>query len=268
MLRPSLYMCLSVLSVLAVCSVSQAQWRAKPVDEPAANRGDKIYTQSCSKCHGVNGRGSSTTPDLLRSDAVLHDRMNNLNGETVEAALKNLPDHHFELSAGQWSDLSQSLGRMVYRILRSGYSNQPTDMLNGDAKAGEAYFTGAGGCNKCHSATGDLAHVATANSPAALQQRFLFPNSIIRGLATGGPKVKPAQVSIKLSSGQSISGDLVRIDDFNVTVRDDKGIARTWRRSAGVHVEVSDPYSAHIALLDKYTDADIHNLTAYLETLK
>lgn len=269
MTRPSLYLSLAVLLALVATPSFQAQWRASPVDEAAANRGDQIYTQSCSKCHGTNARGSDTIPDLLRSQAVLHDRMNNLNGAGLETTLKKLPDHRFDLSAAQWSDLSQSLGRNVNRILRSGYSNQPTEMLSGNPKAGEAYFNGAGGCNTCHSPTGDLAHIATEHNPAVLQQRFLFPNSILRGSAAAATsKAKPTQVTVKAKSGETVSGDLVRMDDFNVTMRDAKGVARTLRRGAGVHVEVIDPYAAHIALLDKYTDADIHNLTAYLETLK
>ena len=195
--------------------------------------------------------------------------MNNLNGTGLAAGVKALPDHKFDLSDAQWSDLTQSLGRNVNRILRSGYSNQPTEMLSGDSEAGKAYFNGAGGCNKCHSPTGDLAHIATEHSPAVLQQRFLFPNSILRGSTSAGTrKAEPTRVTVKLRSGETVTGDLVRVDDFNVTLRDSKGATRTLHRGAGVHVEVSDPYAAHVALLDTYTDRDIHNLTAYLETLK
>jgi len=33
-------------------------------------------------------------------------------------------------------------------------------------------------------------------------------------------------------------------------------------------VEIRDPYEAHNQLLDQYTDADMHNIVAFLETLK
>jgi cytochrome c oxidase cbb3-type subunit 3 len=241
------------------------------VDQAAANRGDQIYAQSCSKCHGSDARGTTTAPDLLRSLVVLHDRMNNLHGAEMATLLKTQPNHNFDYTQAQLLDLSQFLDRAVYRILRSGYSNQPTNLLSGDPKAGEAFFNGAGGCNKCHSTTGDLAGIATKHDPAALQQRFLFPNSVIRGRrvsASDAPAAKQVQVTVKPSVGQAITGDLIRIDDFNVTLRDASGESHTWSRVPGLKVEVVDPYAAHIALLDKYTDADIHNMTAFLETLK
>ena len=39
-------------------------------------------------------------------------------------------------------------------------------------------------------------------------------------------------------------------------------------RPAPVKVKIDDPLSAHFDQLGKYTDADMHNVYAYLETLK
>ena len=33
-------------------------------------------------------------------------------------------------------------------------------------------------------------------------------------------------------------------------------------------MQIADPLDAHVALLKKYTNADMHNVLAYLETLK
>jgi cytochrome c oxidase cbb3-type subunit 3 len=270
MKRHWLQMCVGLLLFLRVLAPLQAQWKAAPIDQTAANRGEQSYAQSCSKCHGTDARGSTTVPDLLRSLIVLHDRMNNLHGSEMATAFKTLPNHDFDFSQAQLMDLSQFLDRAVYRILRSGYSNQPTNLLSGDPKAGENFFNGAGGCSKCHSTTGDLAGIATKHDPASLQQRFLFPNSIGRfgRGAAAGSEGKKIQVTVRPSSGPAITGDLMRIDDFNVTLRDASGESRTWSRMPSLKVELVDPYAAHIALLDKYTDADIHNMTAFLETLK
>ena len=51
------------------------------------------------------------------------------------------------------------------------------DIVVGDAKAGEAYFNGEGGCATCHNATTrNLAGIATRiPAPVDLQQRMLFP---------------------------------------------------------------------------------------------
>jgi cytochrome c oxidase cbb3-type subunit 3 len=97
--------------------------------------------------------------------------------------------------------------------------------------------------------------------PVNLQQRFLFP-SLTRG---GGRQV---EVTVTPPTGPAVSGTLVRIDTFNVSLRDAGGEYRAFRRTANVKVEVRDPLAAHHELLDRYTDADMHNLTTYLETLK
>jgi mono/diheme cytochrome c family protein len=251
---------------------ARAQIQPPPVDQASADRGQQLFTQQCAQCHGAGARGTATGPDLIRSLAVLHDRAQQLHGSEL-APLYKKPDHTFDLGQEQVADLSQFLTRAVNKTLRSGYSNQPTLMLSGDAKAGEAYFNGDGGCNKCHSATGDLAGVGKMD-PAALQQRFVFPESGIGGRGRGAAAAAPAtprpktQATVTPPGGQAITGTLVRIDDFNVTLEDSSGAQRTFTRTAGMKVDVNDPYSAHVALLAKYTDADIHNLTAYLETLK
>jgi len=76
-------------------------------------------------------------------------------------------------------------------------------------------------------------------------------------------------VTVTLPSGQKISGTLDRIDDFIVSLRDDAGTYRSFTRDGATpNVEIRDPLKAHRDLLSKYTDADIHNVTAYLVTLK
>ena len=76
-------------------------------------------------------------------------------------------------------------------------------------------------------------------------------------------------VTVTLPGGETFSGPLERIDDFNVSLRDSSGEFHSIARDgASPKVEVHDPLKAHLDLLSKYTDADIHNVTAYLVTLK
>jgi hypothetical protein len=192
---------------------------------------------------------------------VLHDRFARLHGAEFPPLMTKAP-HNFDFNAAQLADLSQFLTLSVNKILREGYSNQPVNLMTGNAKAGEVYFNGEGGCNKCHSVSGDLAGVGKRYSAAVLQQKFLFPNSGSRG---AGAKM---QVTVTLPSGESVKGTLVRVDDFNVSLRESSGEYRTFERGAGVKVDLIDPFAGHIALLDRYTDLDIHNLLAYLVTLQ
>ncbi|HEY0263966.1 MAG TPA: cytochrome c [Granulicella sp.] len=247
-------------SLLCLGAPLHAQFPKSPVDAASASDGSKLYAANCARCHGEDARGAGTAPDLLRSLAVLHDRRQMLHGKELEPILSKGPDHNFSFTDSELADVSQFLTASINGILRSGYNAQPTHLLDGDAKAGEAYFNGAGGCGKCHSVTGDLAGVNKRYAPAALQQKFLFPNS---GL---GVKSK-VQVTVKLPSGSSYTGDLVNMDDFTVALHEVTGKYRSFNRVAGVTVTTDDPFAAHAALLDKYTDADIHNLTTYLSTL-
>jgi cytochrome c oxidase cbb3-type subunit 3 len=138
------------------------------------------------------------------------------------------------------------------------------DLQTGNADAGKQYFNGAGGCATCHSPTGDFAGLATRLQGLQLMQRMLYPAR--RGGRSGPPPAGP-KVVVTLPDGATINGRLTFRDEFTIGLIDDGG----WRRSfstAQVKYTVDDPLEAHAAQLAKYTDEDIHNVLAYLQTLK
>jgi sRNA-binding regulator protein Hfq len=134
---------------------------------------------------------------------------------------------------------------------------QVKNIVTGNASAGEAYFNGPGKCNTCHSVTGDLLHIGTKLNPAELQQAFLYPTNR-----------EPAKVTVTLPSSEQVSGTLKHLDDFNVSLTDAQGEVHSYARDTGIKVAVEDKLAAHRRLLDQYSDSDMHNLTAYLVTLK
>ena len=129
-------------------------------------------------------------------------------------------------------------------------------LLTGNAAEGKAFFNGAGGCKSCHSSTGDLAHVAKKYEPLELETQMLYPRSNVQ-----------RTVTVTLPSGQTIEGPLVHLDEFTVALHDSAGWYRSFPLDK-VKVSVHDPLAAHRMLLDKLSQADIHNLFAYMETLK
>jgi cytochrome c oxidase cbb3-type subunit 3 len=137
------------------------------------------------------------------------------------------------------------------------------DLQTGDAEAGKRYFNGSGGCSKCHSPSGDLAGVAKKREGLALLQRMLYP-AAGRG---GGPAPAPAAVTVTLRSGQTISGKLAYRDEFVIALTDASGWYRSWPTDQ-VTFTVNDPLDAHTAQLGKYSDDDMHNVLAYLQTLQ
>jgi cytochrome c oxidase cbb3-type subunit 3 len=136
------------------------------------------------------------------------------------------------------------------------------DLQTGDARAGKTYFEGAGGCSTCHSPAGDLSGVANRFEGLALLQRMLYPPSV-----KGTRRAVPAQVAVTLPSGQTIAGALAHRDEFTIALIDASGSYRSWSTS-DVKFSVVDPLEAHAALLEKYTDAEMHNVLAYLQTLR
>ena len=250
--------------------------RGGPQFDPAAvERGQREFVTTCGFCHGSNARGGQTGPDLTRSVLVMDDDKGKEIGEYVKVGRPDKGMPKFNLSEQQVSDIAAFLHREIAAAAnRGGY--KILNILVGDPKAGEAYFNGAGKCSTCHSPTGDLKGVGAKYDPVTLQGRVLLPHGRGgfggfgrgRGLAAA-PQGPVTTVTVTYPSGQVYSGALVRVTDFDVTLRDSSGALRSFFRNDDVpKVETRDPLQAHVDMLAKYKDADVHNLTAYLATLK
>ena len=239
------------------------------VEQDAVDRGERLLTSECGFCHGANARGGSGGPDLLRSNIVLDDENGKALGEFLKEGRPEKGMPKFELSQADLSNLAAFLhARVATAINRGAY--KILDVLTGDARAGEAYFNGAGRCNSCHSPAGDLKGVGAKYDPAALQGRIVLPP---RGRDGRGAAAEPINaaltVAVTPADGQTVTGLLVRITDFDVTLRDASGAIRSWLRDGDApKVVVTDPLKAHMDMVTKWTDADMHNMTAYLATLK
>jgi mono/diheme cytochrome c family protein len=232
-------------------------YQRQRVDAAAADRGRAVYARLCINCHGSTAKGTERGPDLIRSATVLRDRLGNLIGPALKAVT-----HRSEVTDAQIVDLSHFLHQRVEATASNRNPTVPLNVLTGDPEAGRDYFNGAGTCSTCHSPTGDLAGLARRIAdPVTLQQRFLFPT-----LRRDG--AQRVEVTVTPTSGPAIAGALVRMDDFSVSLRDASGEYHSFSRVPGMTVSVRDPLGAHHELLDRYTDTDMHDITAYLSTLK
>ena len=235
--------------------MTQLLWSAARQPSPA----------QCGFCHGFNARGGESGPDLLRSPLVRDDEDGNLIGQVVLNGRPVAGMPKFTLSHTQITDISAFLHEGVRAAAERG-TYKLLNIVTGDPKAGEAYFNGAGKCNTCHSVTGDLKGIGSRYDPVALQGKFLMP---VGGRQNQHRNTSPVIVTVTLRSGKSIEGALERIDDFNVSLIDAKGDYHSFERNGAVpKVVLKDPIQPHYAMLSKYTDAEIHNLTAWLVTLK
>jgi cytochrome c oxidase cbb3-type subunit 3 len=239
-----------------------------PPDPATAARGKDLFVGTCGFCHGANAKGGESGPDLVRSVLVLHDENGDKIGPVIHGGRpgKGMPAFP-NITNAQVSDIAAFL-KSRYQAAANRGAYQIQNIVTGDARAGEVYFKEK--CSSCHSPTGDLAGIANRYEPDGLQNRFLYPQEHGRGESVEKPKGSASQVTVTLPSGQSFSGTLEHLDDFNVALTDASGAYYSWPLGdeTGIKVSVTDPLAAHLELLKHYSNSDMHNILAYLETLK
>jgi cytochrome c oxidase cbb3-type subunit 3 len=229
-------------------------------------RGQGLFTATCGFCHGRDAMGGETGPDLTRSTLVAED----VRGDKISPVIKNgrpdkgmpplnLPDPDIAAIVAFIHDTKAKADSLE----GARRSVDVADLQTGNAQAGQQYFNIAGGCAKCHSPTGDFAGLANRLQGLQLFQRMLYPGGRGRG---GAPPATPV-ATVKLPSGESVTGKLAYRDEFTIAITDAAGYYRSWPMSK-VKVTIVNPLEAHIAQLAKYTNDDMHNVLAYLQTLK
>lgn len=235
--------------------------QTNPMSAPEVQRGQAQFQQSCAMCHGAKATGG-IGPDLLTSSVVLASKYHNLVNTVIQDGRPDRGMPAFpQLTATNISDIVAFLHAQAEVMEKSGAEESEEDslkkILTGNAEAGKAYFNGAGKCATCHSATGDLAHIAEKDSPGALQAAFIYPHN----------QNATSTAIVTFSSGKKMTGKLVHLDAFYVAILDKDGWYRSWPLQ-NVKVQVENPLAGHLSLMHQYTDKDIHDVLAYLETLK
>ena len=241
-----------------------------PADPAVVARGSQIFGVNCSFCHGSDARGGEGGgPNLIRSQVVLDDN----NGEEIaKVVLNGRPDKGMPKFDLAMEDIS-AIAAFIHSFPvggRAAISGEAVDPLVGDATAGQAYFNGPGKCATCHSVTGDLAGIGTRiTDPRALQGAILSGEAG-RGRGVAADTNAPVKtVKVTVASGETYSGKLDKIDDFLVSLTTDDDMHMTFPRQGDLpKVVVTNPLEPHLDMLMKWTDNDLHNLTAYLVTLK
>lgn len=249
---------LVLVALVAACATAQ---KSSPIAAETVQRGRAQFQRSCAFCHGANGDGGSEGPSLIRSALVRHDEKGDLIVPVIQEGRPDRGMPSIPLTTGQSSEVVAFLHDRLKTLDRTSPGRPSADryglalLLTGNAEEGRAYFNGAGGCSGCHSPERDLAGIAKKYSPVDLQTRFLYP--------TG----KPVRATVILASGKQWEGKVIRQDSFSIAIEDSEGWYHSWTLP-GVKVEAHDPLAAHKALLQSMTNSRMHNLFAYLETLK
>ena len=246
-----------------------------PADPAIVERGRTLFSVNCSACHGADARGGQLGgPNLLRSQLVLMDQ----NGEQILPVVqkgrpeKGMPP--FPLPRADIKAIAEFIHSLTGASRGQGAppvaEGPPPEYPRRRCHAGQAFF--AAKCSSCHSPTGDLQGIATrapirsccrtsgslaASRPVAAAGR--------RWAATGPGNHCHRHAAAGPEGRRTPSADrrLRRLTDARG--RND----RSFRLEGGVpKVELHDPLEGHRTLLAVYTDKDMHDVTAYLVTLK
>ena len=241
-------------------------------------RGKAVYGISCRACHGADLRGGDMGgPNLLRSQLSLSDREGEKIIPVIQGSLQSGGMPAIPLAANDAKAVAAYVRSVLATIGGQGTppsSKEPPTILVGDAAAGKVYFDQK--CASCHSGTGDLRGgdlqgIASRISNPRMLQNAWVAGGARTGRAPAGPPSPKRTVTVSVTPpGEStVEGRLLRIDDFLVALELPDGTSRSFRRDGDrPKVEVRDPLTGHRDLLPLYTDKDVHDVTAYLVTLK
>jgi cytochrome c oxidase cbb3-type subunit III len=227
-------------------------------DKVAAARGAPLFQANCVVCHGQQARGAMG-PSLITSDEVLGDD----HGEKLMPYLKlgrpgkGMPSFA-TMSDEQLKEIAEFLHLQVEDVANRG-AYHVLNILVGNAAKGQAYV--AAHCMSCHPAE-TFAHIGSSfRSPEQLQRGWIWP-------ARAGNGSLAITATVKTRDGGTITGQVTQVSDFRITVVDRAGQTHVINREPGVEVQINDPLAAHQEMIMTLTNDDMHNVTAYLETLK
>jgi cytochrome c oxidase cbb3-type subunit 3 len=238
--------------------VHHGLWHEYPAAQVESGRAE--FEKRCAFCHGPSANGGSTGPDLMRSAVVRHDMKGDQIGPVIRNGFPEKGMPAFQLSNQQTMEI---VAFLRYRLnlsdrrspAEAGANYSLTKLLVGNAKAGKEFFYGAGKCSSCHSPEGDLKGIAKRIPPSELQADLLYPSDV------------HATATVTDSSGKQYTGRICLLTAYDVAIVDSAGWYRSWPISS-VKVQIHDPVAAHRQLLFRFTDSEMHNVFAYLETLK
>jgi cytochrome c oxidase cbb3-type subunit III len=241
-----------------------------PGDPTVIARGKAVYGINCTGCHGADLRGGDLGgPNLLRSQVALTDQNGELITPIVEHGRGAMPA--IPVSPDDAKAVAAYIRSVVATIGRQGKPPDvgvaPADIVTGDAAAGRAFFDSK--CAGCHSPTGDLQGIATRIPDPRMLQNAWVSGSSRGGRGRGAANGAAIIAVIAQPNGAKIEGRLQHIDDFLVSITLDDGTTRSFRRDGdSPKIELRDPLKAHRDLLTVLTDKEMHDVTAYLVTLK
>jgi cytochrome c oxidase cbb3-type subunit 3 len=245
---------LAVVAVVAAVFPVRAQAPGAQAGGPPPPDGARLYAENCSQCHGDAGDNVSNV-DLMHG----RFRRGTTDAELAGIVLRgipgtDMPPHSF----------SEPQANAIVQYLRLAADRSAS--TSGNAKNGEALFTGKGACTTCHRVNGngsrvgpDLSEIGRLRHSAELEQSILNPDA----------SIVPANRFVRLvtKDGATISGRLLNHDTFSVQLIDMKEQLVSLP-TANLREFTFLDKSEMPSFRDKLTSQEVADLVSYLVSLK
>ena len=241
-----------------------------PEDPAVVKRGKTLFEVNCRGCHGPDLRGGDMGgPNLLRSPVALTDQHGELIVPIIHGSRQKMGMPAININDTDAEAVAAYVRSVIGSIEGQGKppseGHEDPSILVGNVAEGKSYFDTK--CASCHSAGGDMkAFVDRVKDQKRMQSTWVEGG---RESEEINPK-RTSSAEVTLASGEQFSGLVVQIDEFLITLKLADGTDRSFDRISvsNPKVVIHDPMEKHHQMLLEYTDKDIHDVTAYLETLK
>ena len=261
----------AVSAMLAVGAVVVAagQGPRTPIENPTADdleRGARLFTSSCSRCHGLDGSGG-TGPPLTRPT---------LRRAPDEVALMGVIAGGVPGTAmpASWILSEDEVARIAAYVRSIG--RRPAEPLPGDPDAGRTVYSRLS-CSNCHIIDGagaavgpELTNIGVLRGAAFLRESLFDPAAARPERAVSyEPYSYPAYVIVRAKprGGSEIVGTKVNEDSFTIQLRDESGRLHSFRKQNLETLRTDSTMSAMPSYRSGLTDREADDLVAYLMSL-
>ena len=201
--------------------------------EDALAEGRKRFEARCSGCHGTDGAGGERAPAIERSESA-----HTGSAEAIRELLRTgIPD------AGMPAfSLPEDEMRALVEFVRSRVTPAAEFPTGGDARLGEAYFRGQGGCAACHMVGGrgglngpDLTNIGRERTLGELERALRIPGGGRYKVVSDGRGLRGF-----LRNETSRDAEMQTLDGRLVSIQGDH-LTRLTREPASYMPALADP---------------------------
>jgi cytochrome c oxidase cbb3-type subunit III len=244
---------LSLLIILA--GVARLSLKPQTASDHSIS-GQKIFSSSCSACHGLDGRGGEHAPNIATNPEI-----QTLTDKRIEQIVRNGIPAAGMPAFRYLQDAEVSAVVMYLRGLQGRGVIAPP--VSGDPERGRLLFFGRARCSECHMVNGrggflgaDLSGYGKAHSPASIREWILDPNKNL------DPRHAFAVVTTK--AGRKYSGVIRNEDNFSLQMQNLDGNFHLFDKSELTRIDRQSTSIMPSRYRSTMTPSEINDVISFL----